>query len=84
MSSVKQLEDVKNDPHCRYIAMPVQQFETLGGFKQFPEVRQIGYDAARKQLEEWAADGKLPHGIVDGFKPPTTERRGTRVRRMSI
>lgn len=24
VSSVKQLEDVKNDPHCLYMAMPVQ------------------------------------------------------------
>lgn len=66
------------------MAMPVQQFETLGGFNHFPEVRQIGHDAARKQLKQWAAEGRLPSGIVDGFKPLTTERRGTRLRRMSI
>ncbi|KLT44470.1 patatin-domain-containing protein [Cutaneotrichosporon oleaginosum] len=84
VSSVKQLEDVKNDPHCRYMAMPVQQFETLGGFKQFPEVRQIGHDAARKKLKEWSLEGVLPRGIVDGYKPPQMRRRGTRVRRMSI
>ncbi|BEI83292.1 hypothetical protein CcaverHIS002_0311600 [Cutaneotrichosporon cavernicola] len=84
VSSVKQLDDVKNDPNCLYMAMPVQQFETLGGFKQFPEVRQIGHEAARKKLKEWSLAGRLPRGIVDGYKPPQLTRRGTRVRRMSI
>lgn len=64
--------------------LTTQQFETLGGFKQFPEVREIGLEAARKQLKEWATTNRLPKGIVDGFKPPVLTRRGTRVRRMSI
>ncbi|GMK53516.1 hypothetical protein CspeluHIS016_0101020 [Cutaneotrichosporon spelunceum] len=84
VSSVKQLDDVKNDPNCLYMVMPVQQFETLSGFKHFPEVRQIGYNAARTKLQEWSLADKLPRGIVDGYKPPQLTRRGTRVRRMSI
>lgn len=96
VSSVKTLEDVKADPNCLYMAMPVQvsvspwrrltvqQFETLGGFKQFSQVRQIGLDAARAQIKEWAAEGRLPHGLVEAKRAGAAVKRGTRLRRSSI
>jgi lysophospholipid hydrolase len=80
VSSVKTLEDVKSDPHCRYMAMPVQHVETIGGFKQFSEVRDLGLSAARQQLKEWAAEDRLPRGLVDDKKRPPLKRRGSRSR----
>jgi lysophospholipid hydrolase len=79
VSSVKTLEDVKADPYCRYMAMPVQHIETIGGFKKFTEVRDLGLTAARKQIKEWAAEGRLPRGLVDEEKQNPV-RRGSRVR----
>lgn len=80
VSSVKTLEDVKSDPHCRYMTMPVQHIETIGGFKKFSEVRDIGLSAARQQLKEWAAEDRLPRGLVDDKKQTALKRRGSRVR----
>ncbi|KAL7422996.1 phosphatidylcholine and lysophosphatidylcholine phospholipase [Cryptotrichosporon argae] len=84
VSSVKTLDEVKNDPDCLYLAMPVQQFETLGGFKRFSEVLGIGLGAARDTLKTWQADGRLPHGTVDEGKAKTAVQRGSRLRRSSI
>ncbi|KAL1413178.1 phosphatidylcholine and lysophosphatidylcholine phospholipase [Vanrija albida] len=83
VSSVKTLEDVKSDPRVLYMAMPVQHIETIGGFKQFPQVLDIGLKAARTKLDEWEKDGRLPHGVSVEKKPALT-RRGTRIRRSSI
>lgn len=84
MSSVKTLEDVKNDPSCMYIAMPVQQFETLGGFKKFSEVLAVGLKAAREQLSMWKEEGRLPSGLVDDIKGQKAIANAARTRRMSI
>ena len=94
MASVKTLEDVKNDPHCLYIAMPVQvrldynrgvetdrqQFETLGGFKQFSEVLAVGLNSSREALKKWRAEGRLPSGLVDDVKGASAIKRGNRLR----
>lgn len=79
VSSVKTLEDVKSDPNCLYMAMPVQQYETIGGFKQFSEVLDVGLKAARQQLKEWSAEGKLSLGLV-AKKGEAIQRRGSRIR----
>ena len=100
VSSVKTLEDVKGDPNCLYLSMPVQvsirlasptpsvigllltiqQFETLGGFKQFAEVLQVGLVASREALQKWKSEGRLPTGLVDDIKGATAIKRGNRLR----
>lgn len=80
VSSVKTLEDVKHDPHCLYLAMPVQEFDTLGGFKRFSEVLAVGVQAGREALKEWKDQGKLPNGLVDDRKSSAVLSRGTRLR----
>lgn len=84
VSSYKTLEDAKASPGCLYIAMPVQQFDTLGGFKSFPEVLKVGLEAGREQLRKWKEEGVLPTGLVDDAKGATAIRKGNRLRRMSI
>ncbi|WVQ65631.1 lysophospholipase NTE1 [Kwoniella botswanensis] len=84
VSSVKTLEDVKNAPGCLYVAMPVQQFDTLGGFKRFSEVLHIGLQAGRETLKKWKDQGKLPTGLVDASRGSKVIQRGNRLRRMSI
>jgi lysophospholipid hydrolase len=61
-----------------------QQFETLGGFKQFSEVLTVGLDAAREALKKWKAEGRLPSGLVDDVKGASAIKRANRLRRMSI
>nr|XP_019012887.1 lysophospholipase NTE1 [Kwoniella pini CBS 10737]OCF51668.1 lysophospholipase NTE1 [Kwoniella pini CBS 10737] len=80
VSSVKTLEEVKNAPGCLYIAMPVQQFDTLGGFKRFSEVLSIGLQAGREVLKKWKDEGKLPNGLVDTSKGTKSIQRGNRLR----
>ncbi|WVW84836.1 lysophospholipase NTE1 [Kwoniella bestiolae CBS 10118] len=80
VSSVKTLEDVKNAPGCLYVAMPVQQFDTLGGFKRFSEVLHIGLQAGREVLKKWKDEGKLPTGLVDASKGSKVIQRGNRLR----
>ncbi|WWC62720.1 lysophospholipase NTE1 [Kwoniella dejecticola CBS 10117] len=80
VSSVKTLEDVKNAPGCLYVAMPVQQFDTLGGFKRFSEVLAIGLKAGRETLKKWKDEGKLPNGLVDTSKGSKAIQRGNRLR----
>jgi hypothetical protein len=94
VSSVKTLEDVKTDPHCLYLAMPVQvscgmpikgsadeqQFDTLGGFKRFSEVLAVGVESGREALRVWKAEGRLPTGLVDDCKGQAALTRGTRLR----
>jgi len=95
VASVKTLEDVKSDPHCLYIAMPVQvrlpslftwteadgqQFETLGGFKQFSEVLAVGLTSSREALKKWRAEGRLPSGLVDDVKGARAIKRANRLR----
>nr|ODN85379.1 lysophospholipase NTE1 [Cryptococcus depauperatus CBS 7841] len=84
VSSVKTLEDVKSSPGCLYIAMPVQQFDTLGGFKRFSEVLDIGLKTGRETLKRWKEEGILPNGLVDESRKDTAVDRGNRLRRMSI
>ncbi|KGB75028.2 lysophospholipase NTE1 [Cryptococcus deuterogattii R265] len=84
VSSVKTLEGVKATPGCHYIAMPVQQFDTLGGFKRFSEVLEIGLKAGRETLKKWKEEGTLPTGLVDEAKGSKAVQRGNRLRRMSI
>lgn len=83
VSSFKTLEDVKNTPGVLYMAMPVQQYETLGGFKQFQGVFGVGLEAGREQLRKWKEEGVLPSGLVDENRVSGL-RRGNRLRRMSI
>ena len=84
VSSFKTLEDVKNTPGVLYLAMPVQQYETLGGFKQFKEVFDVGLEAGREQLRKWKEEGRLVSGLVDDKKGRGAWERGNRLRRMSI
>ncbi|EIW67695.1 hypothetical protein TREMEDRAFT_72160 [Tremella mesenterica DSM 1558] len=84
VASVKTLEDVKSDPNCMYLAMPVQQFETLGGFKQFSQVLAVGLEAARNALRQWKDEGRLPSGLVDDIKGQRAIQKAKRTRRMSI
>ncbi|WVR06474.1 lysophospholipase NTE1 [Kwoniella sp. DSM 27419] len=80
VSSVKTLEDVKHASGCLYMAMPVQQFDTLGGFKRFSEVMAIGLEAGRDALRKWKDEGKLPTGLVDASKGAQAIQRGNRLR----
>jgi lysophospholipid hydrolase len=84
VSSFKTLEDVKNTPGVLYTAMPVQNFETLGGFKKFKEVFEVGLDAGREQLKKWKEEGRLMSGLVDDQKGRGAWEKGNRLRRMSI
>lgn len=61
--------------------MPVQQFETLGGFSKFNEVYTVGLEAAREVLKQWKDEGKLPTGLVDDVQAKSQAvKRGTRLR----
>jgi lysophospholipid hydrolase len=62
------------------MAMPVQQFDTLGGFKRFNEVFEIGLRAGRETLKGWREEGKLPTGLVDEKKAGGIVKRGNRIR----
>ncbi|KAJ9098511.1 hypothetical protein QFC20_005937 [Naganishia adeliensis] len=84
VASVRTLDEAKNTPGCLYYAMPVQQFETLGGFSKFNEVYQVGLQAGRKVLQQWKEEGRLPTGLVDQVKGEKAIKRGARLRRMSI
>lgn len=84
VSSVRTLEDVKSDPKILYMAMPVQDVETIGGFKKFGEVRELGLHAARKQLKAWSDEGRLPHPIADKSHGAIGQQKHTRMRRSSI
>ncbi|GHJ83736.1 hypothetical protein NliqN6_0138 [Naganishia liquefaciens] len=84
VASVRTLDEAKNTPGCLYYAMPVQQFETLGGFSKFNEVYQVGLHAGRKVLQKWREEGRLPTGLVDEVKGEKAIKRGARLRRMSI
>lgn len=57
-----------------------EQFETLGGFKQFSEVLAVGLDASREALRKWRAEGRLPSGLVDDIKGASAIKRGNRLR----
>lgn len=57
-----------------------QQFETLGGFKQFTDVLGVGLEAAREALRKWRQEGRLPSGLVDDVKGATAIKRGNRLR----
>lgn len=65
----------KRDLHANW-----QQFETLGGFKQFTEVLGVGLEAARESLKKWRQEGRLPSGLVDDVKGATAIKRGNRLR----
>ncbi|CED84317.1 patatin-domain-containing protein [Phaffia rhodozyma] len=64
VSSVKSLEEAKNTPGILYLAMPVQQYETLGGFGKFNEILDIGRKAAREYLATCKSEGTLPTGYL--------------------
>lgn len=83
VASVKTLEDVKTDPNCLYLAMPVQEFETLGGFKQFQQVLEVGVEAAREALRKWKTEGKLPTGLVDESKVHSASQQARSARSVS-
>lgn len=81
MASATTLNEAKKTPGCLYYAMPVQQFETLGGFSKFNEVYTVGLEAAREVLKQWKAEGKLPTGLVDDVQAKSQAvKRGTRLR----
>lgn len=81
VASAKTLEEAKKTPGCLYYAMPVQQFETLGGFSQFDEIKQVGLEAGRMILNKWKEEGTLPTGLVDGVKAESQAlKRGARLR----
>ena len=68
VSSVKELEDAKNQKKVLYVKMPVQQFGTLQ-FSKFDEIRRVGYEFAREKLKEWRQDG-----VFDKIGLPYTKR----------
>jgi len=57
-----------------------QQFDTLGGFKQFSDVLAVGLTAGRESLKKWKEEGRLPTGLVDDKKSSAVLSRGTRLR----
>jgi hypothetical protein len=57
-----------------------QQFETLGGFKQFSEVLAVGLTSSREALKKWRAEGRLPSGLVDDVKGARAIKRANRLR----
>lgn len=61
-----------------------QEFDTLGGFKQFSTVLAKGLNAGREALRKWKDEGILPTGLVDDVKGATAIRKAARLRRMSI
>ena len=81
VASATTLNEAKKTPGCLYYAMPVQQFETLGGFSKFNEVYTVGLEAAREVLKQWKDEGKLPTGLVDDVQAKSQAvKRGTRLR----
>lgn len=86
VSSVKTLEEAKRIPGCYYMRMPVEGFGTLE-FGAFNEISRIGYAAASKMLDEWAAESKLPTEIVSGVSSAGGSRKrrgGISARRNSV
>ncbi|CDW55863.1 neuropathy target esterase [Trichuris trichiura] len=51
VSCVRQLEEVKKAPYCRYLRPPIDRFQTLD-FKRFDEISEIGYAHGKSVLEE--------------------------------
>jgi lysophospholipid hydrolase len=81
VASAATLEEAKKTPGCLYYAMPVQQFETLGGFSKFDEVFSVGLKAGREILSQWKEEGRLPTGLVDDVQAKSQAvKRGTRLR----
>lgn len=81
VASATTLNEAKKTPGCLYYAMPVQQFETLGGFSKFNEVYAVGLEASREVLKQWKQEGKLPTGLVDDVQAKSQAvKRGTRLR----
>lgn len=58
VSSVKQLEDVKNLEGCYYVKPEVKQYGTLE-FDKFHDIFQAGYETGKSLVESWKADGHL-------------------------
>lgn len=85
VSSVKSLAEAKATPGVLYLEMPVQHFDTLGGFSKFDEILGIGREAARKQLDEWRVEGRLPTGLLRGSNDKGGRAKDfVRMRRNSI
>lgn len=88
VSSVKTLEEAKNTPGVLYMRMPVEQYGTMH-FNKFTEIMEAGQKAARKMLDDWKKQGKIPTGIIEDSgraKLSATSRPGAArpIRRNSI
>lgn len=59
VSSVDALERAKNSPGCFYIRPPIDPYGTLD-FGKFDEIYNVGYEFAKRYLEEKGEQGLLP------------------------
>ncbi|TFK56806.1 patatin-domain-containing protein [Heliocybe sulcata] len=85
VSSVKTLEEAKAAPGCLYMQLPVQEYGTLQ-FGKFEEIREKGYRAAVKMLEEFDEGEQLPSGYAQdqSLRSGGRPRKGQSARRNSI
>jgi lysophospholipid hydrolase len=58
VSSVKQLEDIKNMRGCRYLKPPVGNFGLLD-FGRFEEIYNVGYNYGKEIIKEWESTGLI-------------------------
>jgi lysophospholipid hydrolase len=58
VSSVKQLEDVKNLEGCYYVRPEVTKYGTLE-FEKAHDIFQAGYETGKSLVEAWRAEGTL-------------------------
>jgi lysophospholipid hydrolase len=82
---VKTLEEAKKSPNCLYMAIPVQEYATMG-FNKFEEIQQKGYDAALEMIMKWEDEsgGKLGFMNLTNTGTAANERKKGRARRSSI
>jgi lysophospholipid hydrolase len=78
VSSVKQLEDVKNLEGCFYLRPEVSKYGTLE-FDKARDIFQAGYETGKSLVDSWKADGSL--AILFNLVEDTPTVAGSSLRR---
>ena len=78
VSSVRQLEVVKELAGCLYVQPPVSQFALLD-FKRYNEIVQAGYEHGRELIEQWRQQG-----VLEEFINKPIDDGARRARRLSF
>ena len=75
VSSVKQLEDVRQQPGCFYLAPPVLHIGLMD-FGRYKDTEEIGYQYGKQIIAEWTRNRTLED--VFGVKDETKESHARR------